>query len=267
MDQNPTVAAPLPVTETIRNALQFVWDKRARMLRALAIPAIAIFVLEYLQKYTGQFSEADSPDLYQQAVWSWVYGMIHLFPYILFAITCHRLVLIGNHGIPEYGLLKWTQREWRYMGWSIVIMIFIGLTAFVVTSLFVTRVIRNMDSGVGSETFIPLLGLTYLMYIPILYILSRLSVLYPATAVEEPANLKRAWQLTLNNGWRMTVIVGLLPWVLYFILGLLFRENATIVENIIQKLLQMILLAIEVVALSFSYKHLTKPVTPPASGT
>ena len=61
--------------------------------------------------------------------------------------------------------------------------------------------------------------------------------------------------------------VCLLPWVLFFLLSYLLRENATYIEIIIHKLLELILLAVEIVALSFSYKHLTKQVTLPASVT
>ena len=79
--------------------------------------------------------------------------------------------------------------------------------------------------------------------------------------------MKWAWNLSKNNGWRLTFVIGLLPWVSYFLVGFLLRENATWVEEFIVLLISFIFLAVEIVALSFSYKHLTKPIAPPASGT
>jgi hypothetical protein len=38
---------PLPVIGIIRDAVQFVWDKRARMLRALAVLMVILLVVEH----------------------------------------------------------------------------------------------------------------------------------------------------------------------------------------------------------------------------
>lgn len=143
---------PLPVIETIRDAFQFVWDKRARMVRALMIPAIAIFILEYFPYSTSELSESDDTHIYNQAVYSWLYFLVYMAPYILFAITCHRLALIGDQGVPNYGLLKWTQRETRYLGWSFVITIIAGLASFVINSLFLSKVISDVDAGAGVDS-------------------------------------------------------------------------------------------------------------------
>jgi hypothetical protein len=122
-----------------------------------------------------------------------------------------------------------------------------------------------VEAGVSVESLQPNQMSAYLAYIPILYIFSKLSVLYPATALDQPMTAKWAWQLTDHNGWRLTIIVGLLPWILYFIVKLLFRENSTFVEHIIFRLMGFALLAVEIVTLSYAYKYLTEQVTHPAS--
>lgn len=267
MDNDPTTPVPLPVFATIRDAFQFVLNRRVRLLRALLVPAIVILFLEYYSQSADWATSTDDPDFGKRVFFGWIYWLIYTAPYILFAITCHRLALFGDPGVPKYGLLKWTQREWRYLGWAIVIMIIVGLCTMVINNLYVSKIVNDVGSGVSLESSESTWLMIYLAYIPILYIFSRLSVLYPAIAVEKPVTVKWAWWLTLHNGWRLTLVVGLLPWVLSFATELLLRENASLVEELIVVTIGLILLAVEVVALSFSYKHLTEQTTPSAFGT
>jgi len=247
------VPSPLPVVEVIRDTFQFVWDKRARMLRALLIPAVLMLVAEQA------FTFANDDPL------KWAQVFIITAIYVLFAITCHRLALMGDQGVPDYGLRTWTQREWRYLGWAIVLITIGVFFFFVINSLVVSIVTRLIKAGVKIETIQPFESFVLLACTPILYLFSRFSVLYPAISLDQSVSAASAWRLTAHNGWRMAMVVCLLPWVLSFLLSYLLRENATHVETIIHKLLGLILLAVGIVALSFSYKYLTKQVTPPAA--
>ena len=243
---DPSIPAPLPVIQTIRAAFQFVWDKRVRMLRALAIPVALLFVVDHA------FTFANNDPL------KFVQAFIQMAIYILFAITCHRVALIGDESVPNYGLRTWTLRESRYLGWSVIIFVVWMLFSFVINSFYVSMIVSKVEAGASAEIYQSYKYWLIPLYIPILYILSRLSVLCPAIALDQKVDAQWVWRLTAHNGWRLTIVVGLLPWVLYFLAGLLLRENATLVENIIVELFGFILLAVEVVALSFSYKHLAK---------
>ena len=121
---------------------------------------------------------------------------------------------------------------------------------------FVSQMVSDLEAGASPESLRSSWRFTYLAYIPILYVFSRLSVLYPAIALDQGINARWAWQSTARNGWRLTLIVGVLPWILFYLVNLLLRESATFVEHIIIKFIGFFLLAVEVVALSFSYKHL-----------
>jgi membrane-anchored glycerophosphoryl diester phosphodiesterase (GDPDase) len=91
-----------------------------------------------------------------------------------------------------------------------------------------------------------------------LYVSARLSLVFPATAIDKRPDLKWSWNLTRNNGWRMVVVVGVLPWVIGMIVGVLYRENATVLETIVLSTLGIALFAVEIAALSLSYRELTK---------
>lgn len=224
------------------------------MLYALAVPLALMIVLDKL------LSLSNLEQL------KWPIEIISMAIYVLFAITCHRLVLIGDQSVPKYGLLKWTQRETQFFGWCLVLMLafivpWLIFFMFFFNSFLLAPAMGLVESDSGRIMIVSL------SFLPSLYIVSRLGVLYPATAVERPADMKWAWNLSKNNGWRLTFVIGLLPWVSYFLVGFLLRENATWVEEFIVLLISFIFLAVEIVALSFSYKHLTKPIAPPASGT
>jgi len=270
MNPQPTTPAPLPVIATIRAAFQFVWDKREQMLRALAIPMAFLFVLEAVPYIIEMISEV--PDKPEEDIHGlmWRLSILLSIPfYILFAITCHRLVLVGDQAVPAYGNLTWNQRETRFLGWCVVVSLAYLLIIITIPigvsllSMFVA------DSGTSPSEITDSIwqGFMYLLMLPSIYLISRLSLVYPATAVDRQVNLTWAWNLSHFNGWRLMVVVGLLPWVFSFREDLLLRENATLVESLLVVTIGLVLLAVEVVALSFSYKHLVEQVAPPAYGS
>lgn len=247
--------APLPVIKTICDAFRFVWDRKFRMLRALLIPAVAVSLLKFSPYLIQQISS--DPRFYGHALFGWLSFLLQTAIYALLAITCHRLALIGDSAVPDYGLRPWTTREWRYLGWAIVILTIWLLYSFVVNSVLISTVARDVQVEAIQETFRTMKNLSYVAYIPAVYILSRLSVLYPAISLDRQVTAQWAWQLTVDNGWRLTVVVGLLPWVLYFLVSFLLRDDASWVELVLLNLIGFVLFAVEVVVLSFSYKHLT----------
>ncbi len=236
---------PLPVIEILRDTLQFVWEKKAHLLRALAVPVVIMIAVAYL------FNFADDNPL------QWVEAFFSMAIYVLFAVTCHRLALLGDQGVPQYGLLKWTQRETRFYGWGLLLMI-LFLVPFWILNLIVANFFIPTSATQLEEFDLPRIWfLFYLSSLPLIYSISRLTVVYPATALERQVNLKWAWNLTRDNGWRLTLVVGMPPIIFTYAETLLLREQITSAEEFIVMLFRFVLLAVEIVALSFSYKHLT----------
>jgi len=254
MDKDLSTPAPLPVFRIIGDAIQFVWDKKFRMFQALLIPAAALLILKHTTPLTHSISS--DPGFSGHALFGWLSFLIQAALYGLFAITCHRLALIGDHSVPDYGLKIWTPRESRYLGWFFVVLIVWLLFSFVVNSIYVSAIIKDVEAGASVESFESTRRWLNLLYIPLVYILCRLSVLYPAIAVDQPVTAQWAWRFTAHNGLRLGVIVGILPGVLYYFMSFLTRDTATFAESAILTLIGFILMAVEIVALSFSYKHL-----------
>jgi hypothetical protein len=78
----------------------------------------------------------------------------------------------------------------------------------------------------------------------------------PAAAIDRRPSVKWSWNLTRGNGWKLAVIVGVLPWVIKEALALLFREEATFIETLLLATAAVALIAVEVAAVSLSYREL-----------
>ena len=107
--------------------------------------------------------------------------------------------------------LSWLLGVYIAGGFSIVLVTLATTTYFVI-----------------SDIRLPIYQLSLLLgVIPTCYVLARLSLIFPATAVDQRPNIKWAWGKSFNNGWRLVVIVGLLPFVTSFAQQLMKRENST----------------------------------------
>jgi len=102
--------------------------------------------------------------------------------------------------------------------------------------------------------------------IPAMYVMARLSLVFPATAIDKGIRLKQSWEITRDNGWRLTLIVFLYPWLINLVVWFLLRDNATILEKVLVSILYYIGLAIGIFALSLSYQHFMENPASPAEG-
>ena len=82
--------------------------------------------------------------------------------------------------------------------------------------------------------------------------------MHPATAVDRNVDLKWAWRLTKSQGWRLFIVVAILPWIISELVALLYRGDATAVETVVLTFIGTALFAVEIAALSLSYRELTK---------
>lgn len=234
------------------------------MIRALLIPVTVLFAIEISPSFIN-------PEIFLEYISSItiyvlvsVTSIIKYAVYVLFAITCHRLVLIGNTGVPENGMLTWTRREWWFLAYIILLPLVYLLS--MALNLMAHGLLKEFEVQIGNFQIIfangdGILLLILFSALPSVYIFSRLSLLFPATAIDRDVDVDWAWKISKKNGWRLAVIIVLLPLVFGLLQGLhvfFLRGNATWVEDIIFVLLRLILLAVEIVALSLSYKHLTE---------
>lgn len=88
------------------------------------------------------------------------------------------------------------------------------------------------------------------------YVIARFCLVFPATAIDVETGLMWSWNTTHRNGWRTAIVIGLYPHLIAITIGLLVREGSTLLEQIVIVILCYIGLAIEIFALSLTFKEL-----------
>jgi len=261
--------APLPVFKIISGAFVFLWENKKRVLRALLVPVAVLFTIEISPLIINFAAYLEKIPFFLAILFSLGSSVIYYAAYVLFAITCHRLVLMKNTSVPAYGMFSWTRREW----WFLAYLIILPLVYFLSVALFLMAKGLLMEFDIKIESFQMLFAkgdgmvlLILLVALPSVYIFSKFSLLLPATAVDRDVDVDWAWKTSRKNGWRLIIIIVLLPLVFgllqggLILMGTIWPENtiSMLIESSTYLLVYLILLAIQIVALSLSYKHLTE---------
>ena len=199
-DQEP---GRIPVISIIQSSIAIPWRKRAVMFRALLPISVILITLQMIRPVIS-------------TVLGSLTEFVILIPYVpaftVFAVTCHRLILLGDDSVPWYGLSKWSKRESRFIGWSLL-----GWLALAAISMLV--MFFSLGLAGSSLQSLPVTWVEYAAYfvmIPGVYVVARFSILLPATAVDQRHDLTWAWETTERNGWRLVLVVGTLPFVLWY---------------------------------------------------
>jgi hypothetical protein len=248
----------LPVIAVIKETLVIAWQKRLVLFRALIATAIALAVLDTSMRHG--LKGVGSVSL----VWllTLLYVVLSWALYTLFAVTCHRIVLLGGTSVPKYGLYSWTGRETKFFGWILAVFLY-TLLVFGPILLGTVFVVFLTDFAAKGHTkgWITLGAITGI--VPVVYVLARLAVLFPATAIGERRNTDWAFATTAKNGWR---IVATLFFIVPFSIGAhALPVTPGVLSDFLMRLLSSAFMAIGVVALSLSFRFLSS-VGPEANG-
>lgn len=239
------MAAPLNVVKVVIGAFAVPWWNRRAFGRALAIPLILLASLSV----TWRFTVDRLPQLS-----NWLLYAFSLALFTLFAVTCHRLVLLEPNSVASTVLPRWSWRETRFVLFIVAVWLIYTISfAVLVTSLhnmFLRHATPELSNTVVG--WIQKAG-----NIAALYLFARLSLVFPATAIDQKMTLQRSWALTRDSSWRLFVVVAVLPWIISHAVGLLYRGEASVLEIVLLTCLSFVLLAVEVAALSLSYRELT----------
>jgi len=252
------VPAPLDVTKVIFGAFAVPWTNRAAFARALAIPFAFVALLAVVQALAAE-------DLPQLALWGMV--VLHGLVFVLFAVTCHRLVLLDPLAVAQTPMPRWTRRETRFLLKALAMWALCLGVGFAFMALFVFAAVPLLEE-LGPKWFASILMPIFLL--PMFYLVARLSLVLPATALDRKVGLGWAWNLSEGNSWRLFLVVGILPWVISAPSYLIDYTDPNVPVTVVVTILGAALLVVEIAALSLAYRELTKdepasPTPPTAS--
>ena len=239
----------LPVGKIQLGALYVSWANRLKLIKGLIPTGLLIVAIDATWRISGI-------SLHNPLAIIFVAALLLLFA--KFSVTCHRLVLVefktGDQWILPF---SWSDRESYFLIRMLLVLAVVLIGSFIISLVPLTMVLQSLPPGQreNPEALFPFSVL--FAGIPALYLLARLSLLFPATAVDAITGLDRAWNISRGNGLKIMVIIGPIPWLggllKYFILSAL----PGLFAEIISELISYIFIVIEITALSLAYRELT----------
>jgi len=244
---------PLPVLDTVRRALRECRDHWRPLSRALLLPAVGYVGLEFAA------IARDESILATALVFA-----LQLLLYSVFAVSCHRIILVGDDSLPNPAGIYWTARETRFAGWSLALAIAVFFPALVATgavSVLASLIpVRGEPSWAWAVAALP----------PARCIASgfaRLGLGFAATAVDRRPTLAESLDLSRGNGWRL---VGAMSIPTVVLIGLQQIANAALrlpeasPAAALLSFWVFLLGAVEIATLSVAYRSFTGAVEAPA---
>lgn len=207
------------IKNILRGCFSILGARWQHFLTALAIPVVLTFALPLLLPITDSMAA----------------NAFHLLAAIvlqsLIALITHRLVLI-QETVPPWGLQRFGRAELVFVAHYVLIF---GM--FNVLFFFVQSVLQFLA--------IVVIGI---------WLLSRISLVFPALAVGDQASIMRSWQMTRGHQATMLMVIFFFPLVVG-IVGVLVRSVISYAEYLVEPLA----IAFTVMALSLAYAYIKRP--------
>jgi len=177
----------------------------------------------------------------------------------MFAVICHRIVLLGKESLPNSFGIFLTRRELKYFGWVFLFSITMGI-GYMAIPMMAPFFMKAMDDPRNILLLFSrawgIAGLVIVTFITAPFIL-----VLPATAVGEKSAFSKARSTVRGNIVRLAVVL-LIPAVTTYLVRLALRylgpETSNIPYDIFTGLIYLIFLVFETVVLSISYKALAR---------
>lgn len=213
------------IRQVLKQTLFTLTIRWKSLVQALLIPCLLSLLLEL-----AAWHEMNN---YQSVI----LRVLDISIYCLIAINTHRIVILGEKSTAPFGLYIPTSREGSFL--IHLLLMFSALIPLIFLLFLLPRV-------------------TPFIYIPIIliiygYFVSRVSLVFPAIAIDNAWNFKDSWQVTKNYQKLMIFSVILVP----LILKCLFIGVAYVLKiQVINIGLNSILTVIIITILSETYRYI-----------
>jgi hypothetical protein len=153
----------------------------------------------------------------------------------VFAITTHRIIMLGPDSVPEWGLRSWSSRETRFAGYVLSLVMMLGaLIAIAMATQPVGPVIVMVVAVVGGCS---------------------LSLIFPAVALEEEFTLADAWRMAQGHISSLILCIWLFPFllaILTFLVGMIPYARP------LAALMELITTVLTIAALSLAFSEIRR---------
>ncbi len=239
IDEQFSPPRELSFSKVISDTFLIVWNRKTDLLRVLAPLYIIIILIEFLGLLMAdQLGVAGGISI----------SIVSSVAYAMFAVTCHRIVLLGNDSIPRFGILVPSKREFSFWGMTIALTLgiaFIGVAFSMATSFFF----------IGASLHISPWITVIIIGAPFLYFSARMSLAFPAIALDNFQSLGWCWSATRGNGLSLVALL-LIPVTPIYLINYFFKENETLMISGAITLAGFAFAILGIIFISLSYKEL-----------
>ncbi len=215
-------SSPLPVAKIFGEAIKFPFRQTGQFWILVFILCLGSIAFTIAENYFILTMLRDLPIRWLAGVSMVLDGLSQGLVFTLLAIACHRMILLEEQKNRWTEFFRWSHRETRFFIWSfliyivvILIMLPLGMVSLVIIKSGL-RIISDYFANEGIKIMgfrVWALGFFSTMYFLFLYLLSRVSLVLPVTAIDGNPTIPWAWDLSAGNGWRLTLIVGMIPFL------------------------------------------------------
>lgn len=209
------------VKKILLGALGYVSTYRNTLVKVLAIPFLLYLLI-------------DIAELYVQGNLSFVLlSIASVAVNTIMAVSTHRVILIGPEDVTPMSAFNWSNRETRFVAYGILMGVM----------LVVVMLPLLLIPQVGGFIALPIVA----------WLVARLSLIFPAIAVDENVSLSKAWELSREHQLLMVLVVVVIP-VLFYLPAMLIAQIPY--SSVIVSLVSTLALVLTIALLSVAYKYI-----------
>ncbi|MBX6323553.1 MAG: hypothetical protein IRY94_17170 [Rhodospirillaceae bacterium] len=249
----PRNSAPsLPVLATVRDAFRLLWALRDDFLRLATIPVALTLLVNLLGFGMG----AAAPGSFQ----SFLLSVPVILLTTLFSVGWLRVLLLPEDRTRRDFGLRWTRRHTQFL-WRSLVLVLGALLVLMIAEVLGMGVERAApgDEPAGVIAILPV-GLATLAAA---YVALRLSLVFPAAAIDHEYGFARSWRDTRHCGVALTVVSAILVGLSLLaanIVGLVaavsgFQSLAPMTTMLVLCVIEYLLTATSLAALSIAFQR------------
>ncbi len=229
------------VLQLLAEAIRELSEKGSRLVPALVLPG------------AGLVASAWVPELLPSGVMYTFAAWLLLVPfYAMFAVSCHRVIILGENHLPSRLGLFWSAREVQFIGRFIAIALLIW-AATVLFMLLTSALAETADDPLSNALLDAAAGVF------VSYFAMRFSLVLPATALSHELSFAESWAVTRGNGLVLAVAVylpALASWLIFVALDEAVGDAEALILDIPYIFVSLVLMVVEIGVLSIAYRDL-----------
>lgn len=215
-----------------KKTFNLIFEKKYALVKALLIPFILIVIVEYFLN-----------PLLKEQIFNFNFyvlmGVSFLIT-IIMSILVHRILLLDESQTPTWGIYKLGKRELNFFIKILLTGIIIGLISVGIGLIIfiIAMILEAIIGDIFSEKISIILPIFIMIFTAIIF--SRLSLVFPATAIDKPLSFTTAYSITKEYKLLTFMMIVVVPFLFGAIVGFAYGIVIEFLMGIISQKLSLL---------------------------